>query len=159
MLRDLPEDVVLMYFEGLAEDLIRSHLSPEWSFAYDRAVRRVGLCNFSKNQISVSRHFAVNATEEEFEQVVLHEIAHALAGHGAGHGEFWQFIARAIGYTGGRKTAAKMAVTAPWQGVCPAGHKHERHKRPTTTVSCGACSKKFSQEHIISWEYRGKQKR
>lgn len=137
----------------LSQELIYNYLGESWSFGFDRAVRRAGLCNYQKKLITVSRHFAAHASQEDVQQIVLHEIAHALAGPKAGHGQLWKQIAKQIGYVGGRTTNIKMLVEAPWRGTCSNGHEHERFKRPNRKLSCGLCSSRFSTDHLIEWEY------
>ena len=43
---------------------------------------------------------------------------------------------------------------APWLGSCPNGHVHYRYKRPTRTVSCAKCSRRFDLRYEISWQKR-----
>src|SRR3954471_23173893 len=85
-----------------AHALIDLHLDRSWSFAFDNAKRRAGLCNYTEKRISVSRYLAARWSMEDIEQVLLHEVAHALAGHRAAHGPRWLMTARRLGYTGAR---------------------------------------------------------
>ena len=94
-------------------------------------------------------------TDDEVDQVLLHEIAHALAGPGAGHGPRWKRVARDIGYLGERVWTEPVGDDlAPWVGTCPAGHAHYRHKRPTRPLACGRCARKFDPANAIAWERR-----
>ena len=63
-----------------ADALIALHLDSKWTFAFDRATTRAGLCDHRMHRISVSRHFAERFDDDEIHQVLLHEVAHALAG-------------------------------------------------------------------------------
>lgn len=144
-----------------AEALIRHHLDPEfgvgtWSFAFDHAKRRAGLCNYQLKRISVSRYLAARFDDDEIHQILLHEVAHALAGPDAGHGAQWKRIARELGYVGGRTHDGEIAhELAPWHGSCPAGHEHARFRKPSRQMSCGKCSRRFSNAHLIRWQRRG----
>ncbi|MFV0434506.1 MAG: SprT-like domain-containing protein [Leucobacter sp.] len=144
-----------------ADALIRMHLEPRfgagsWSFGFDRAKRRAGLCNFDERRITVSRYLAEKFEDDDIHQVLLHEIAHALAGPKVGHGREWKRIAAEIGYVGGRTHDGEIAhESAPWVGVCPEGHTHYRFRKPTRITSCGVCAKGFSRAHVISWQRRG----
>lgn len=139
-----------------ANALIATHLDPSvWTFGFDRAKRRAGLCNFTDHRITLSRPLAELAEDDEVHQVLLHEVAHALAGPRAGHGAKWKSIARDLGYVGGRThddTASQHL--APWLGSCPAGHAHARYRKPARPQSCGSCAKRFSAEHLIEWRKR-----
>ncbi len=136
-----------------AEALIALHLDPAiWSFGFDSAKTRAGLCNYSAKRITVSRHLAARFEDDDIHQVLLHEVAHALAGHAAGHGPRWRAIARELGY-GGRRTHDGETATelAPWVGTCPAGHVHYRYRRPSRPMACGRCSTRYDPAHAIAW--------
>jgi predicted SprT family Zn-dependent metalloprotease len=137
----------------MAEDLLAVHLPGRgWTFGFDRAVRRAGACHHAERRITVSRHLAERADEPEVRQVLLHEIAHALAGHRAGHGPRWRARAARIGYTGSRLHGSPIAEErATWIGACPAGHEHRRFRKPTRETSCGLCSRRFSPANLITW--------
>lgn len=147
--------MVLHDARARAEALMTQHLGSEWTFVFDRARTRAGLCNWTAHRISVSRVLAEHMSDAEFDQVVLHEIAHALAGHAAAHGPRWRQTARRIGYLGGRTHELPAARDlAIWVGTCPAGHEHGRYRRPTRAVSCSHCAPRFSRAHLISWRRR-----
>jgi len=139
-----------------ADALIRLHLNPaEWSFAFDNAKKRAGLCDYGKKRITMSRYLAARWEDDEVHQTLLHEVAHAMAGVGAGHGPAWRSVAASIGYVGDRTHTGETAVElAPWVGTCPAGHVHYRHRKPTRALSCAKCSRSFSRAHLISWQRR-----
>ena len=114
-----------------------------------------GLCNYDAKRISVSRLLAARYEDDEIHQVLLHEVAHALAGARAGHGPRWRQIARDLGYEGKRLHGGAIAdELAPWVGHCPQGHVHYRYKRPTRVVSCAKCSRRFDPRYEISWRKR-----
>jgi len=140
----------------LAEQLIAEHLpGGAWSFAFDSAKRRAGACDYGRRRITVSRYLAAKTDEDDVRQVLLHEIAHALAGHAAAHGPKWRSIARGLGYTGERLHSGPIAdERAPWVGSCAAGHVHYRFRRPTSPLSCGLCARGFSRAALITWERR-----
>lgn len=139
-----------------ANALIALHLDPDvWSFGFDHAKRRAGLCNFTAKRITVSRYLAVRYEDDDIHQVLLHEVAHALAGPDAGHGAAWKRVANELGYVGGRLLdGGAAAELAPWQGVCPNGHEHFRYRQPTRTQSCGKCSRGFNPRYAIDWQKR-----
>ena len=143
-----------------AQALIHHHLDPvhgagAWTFSFDHAKRRAGQCDYTARRITVSRYLAEKFVDDEIHQVLLHEVAHALAGPTAAHGPEWQRIAEELGYIGGRTHDGEIAhERAPWIGRCPAGHEHFRFRRPTRESSCAKCARGFSREHIIVWERR-----
>ncbi len=138
-----------------AEALITSHLDDSWSFGFDNAKRRAGLCDYTRKRISVSRYLAARYEDDEIHQVLLHEVAHALAGAGAGHGPRWKATARELGYVGGTTHHGETATElAPWIGVCPAGHVAYRHRRATRPTSCAKCAPFFDERHAFTWTRR-----
>lgn len=139
-----------------ADALIALKLDPNlWSFGFDNAKRRAGQCNFSTRTITVSRYLAARYDDDEIHQILLHEVAHALAGPRVGHGAKWRAIARDLGYEGSRLHKGETAdELASWVGVCPGGHTHYRFRAPTRQLACGVCSRRFSSAHLIRWERR-----
>lgn len=126
-----------------------------WTFDFDRAKRRAGLCNFTDRRITVSRYLAEKYELVEVRQILLHEVAHALVGPEVGHGPTWRSTAASIGYTGGRTHDGEIAhEQAPWVGQCPAGHEFFRFRKPTRPSSCTKCARGYSPEHGIRWRRR-----
>lgn len=142
-----------------AEALIAHHLDESWTFRFDHAKLRAGKCDFTRREISLSRYLAARHSDTENEQTLLHEIAHALAGHEAGHGAAWRRTARAIGYTGERTHNGEVAHEyARWVGVCPSGHEVLRFRRPSKPMSCAKCVRRFDRRFLIEWRDRGIQR-
>jgi hypothetical protein len=138
-----------------ANALIALHLDPSWTFAFDNAKKRAGLCDYTHKRISVSRYLAARWPDDDVHQTLLHEVAHALAGPAAGHGPLWKRTATSLGYVGGRTHDGPTPTElAPWVGTCPNGHVHYRHRRPTRALSCAKCSRSFSRDFLISWTKR-----
>lgn len=138
-----------------ADALIAQHLDSSWSFGFDNAKRRAGLCDFSRKRISVSRYLAARYDDDVNHQTLLHEVAHALAGPKAGHTATWKKIAHDIGYVGGTTHHGETAVElAPWVGRCPAGHEAYRHRRPSRATSCVKCARFFDERYLFTWTRR-----
>lgn len=87
--------------ETLAHDLMAAHGLDRlgWTFAFDSATRRMGLCRYAPRRISMSRHYVSHADEKSVRNTVLHEIAHAKAGPAAKHGPRWRAVAVSLGAT------------------------------------------------------------
>lgn len=137
------------------EALIRLHLDPTWSFGFDNAKRRAGLCDYTRKRITVSRYLSARYDDDTNHQTLLHEVAHALAGADAAHGARWKAVARDLGYVGGVTHAGETATDlAPWVGVCPSGHTAYRHRRPARATSCVKCAPRFDQRYLFTWTRR-----
>ena len=141
---------------ALAERKMAEHLDVQvWTFKWDNAKRRAGLCNYRDQTISISSYHAQVHSIDETLQVVLHEIAHALCGKDAGHGKVWLATAKSIGYRAERFTGKEIASEfAPWVGQCPAGHEHFRYRKPTQALACGLCGRSYSRANVIEWRSR-----
>jgi len=139
-----------------ANALISLHLDPsEWTFGFDNAKTRAGLCNFTTKRISVSKYLAARYDDDEIHQVLLHEVAHAMAGSRAGHGARWKAQALELGYEGKRTHDGAIAdELAPWVGTCPRGHMHYRYRQPKRVLACGRCSRSFDAANRIDWVRR-----
>ena len=143
--------------QHLAVSLLREHLPPGWSFGFDHARKRAGACHYRDRRITVSRHLAAMHPLEAMHQTLLHEIAHARAGHAAGHGPEWRRAARALGYVGGTTHSLEVPEhLARWVGRCPNGHEIPRFRRPSGGAprSCARCSRRFDRRFLITWHER-----
>jgi predicted SprT family Zn-dependent metalloprotease len=144
------------YIAFLAKLKMQEHgLQEPWEFIFDSAKQRAGLCNYTDHQISLSKYLVEYHNLDQSEQVILHEVAHALAGKDAGHGPNWKQIAKSIGYRGEKFTGKEIAEqTAKWIGECKNGHRHYRYKSPRAQLACGYCGKGFSRRFLITWTER-----
>jgi len=82
----------------LATSLIEAYLpGGEWSFRFNTRVHALGVCAYHSRTIQLSRQWTLATPWEEVSDTVRHEIAHAIAGHRAGHGAEWQEAALRVG--------------------------------------------------------------
>ena len=79
------------------EDLIEDHSLYGWTFVIDHAKNRVGQCRYTSKEIGISLSHLQYGTPEAIEDTITHEIAHAIAGHGEGHGPRWASVHRSLG--------------------------------------------------------------
>lgn len=107
-----------------------------WQFKWDRSVSRFGCCKWKSYTISLSKPMTELNSAEEVEDVIRHELAHALAGSNAKHGPAWKIQCRVTGarptrcYDGRVTTPPK-----PWLGVCSGcGAEFPRHRVPRGTA-------------------------
>jgi predicted SprT family Zn-dependent metalloprotease len=138
--------------QKLAEHLMKLHKLPStWSFAFDRSKVRFGKCNYGKREISLSRHLVQLNDEKEVRETILHEIAHALAPRGAGHGPAWKSVARSIGCSGQRCYGQEVRRPKPrHKATCPSCKRViYRHRR--TRIACGECAPVFNPKYAFIW--------
>ena len=133
--------------ENLALVLMEDHgIGSTWSFAFDGAKRRCGVCNYNTRTISVSRHFVRMNDEAAVRDVVLHEIAHALVGPKAdAHGSAWKLQAMRIGARPERCASGVDMPEGNVEGVCGprCPVRHTRHRMPPKRLldayQCNRC--------------------
>lgn len=145
--------------EARAIELIDRYLpGAGWRFRWDNSRRRAGVCIFGTREIHASRPLAVRWNAQRCEQVILHEIAHALAGPRAGHGRAWVRVAESIGCRRERYDDAGLArESAPIVGCCPNGHEFFRYRMPSGPRSCSLCHRGFDARFLITWRRRAAQ--
>ncbi len=139
---------------ALARELLTEHQLHDWQFAFDHARVRCGSCHYRTRQISLSRHFVALNDTYEVNNVLLHEIAHALAGPGVGHGAAWQELARRLGARPETRAPQFVAMPAPsWSLVCRGCRQivAQRHRRvlDLTRVRCRTCG---VQDGELIWQ-------
>ena len=140
---------------NMARTLMQEHGLTAWRFTTDNARRRFGVCKHSTQTISVSLPLMRLNSESVVRDTILHEIAHAKAGYGAGHGAYWQKIAQEIGANPKRcyDSAEVQQPPKPWTGICPnttCGRVVQRYRR--ARIACGkCCAGKFNAEYLFIW--------
>jgi predicted SprT family Zn-dependent metalloprotease len=102
----------------------------DWSFAFNRRKRTLGLCVYHRRTIELSSHFVHRNGAAEIRDTLLHEIAHALVGPGHGHDAAWRRQCLAIGARPVRCGVANMPP-GHWRAHCGGcGRAFHRHRRP-----------------------------
>jgi predicted SprT family Zn-dependent metalloprotease len=139
-----------------ARELMDRHGLNAWTLRFDGAKQRAGLCRHDRREISLSAPLVSLYSEDEVRETVLHEIAHALVGARHGHDAVWRATAVRIGASGRRLVREDAPrVDGDWAGMCPAGHRVTRHRRPGRPQSCATCSPTFDTRFLLSWTHRG----
>jgi predicted SprT family Zn-dependent metalloprotease len=146
--------------EALAHELIAHYLPGEWTFAWDRAVRRFGACRSDLRRISLSRHLTALNEETVVRDTLLHEIAHALAPASSGHNAAWRRIAASLGAQPERciDPGTVRLPNPPLVGRCPAcGWEVRAHRRGD--VACRRCCVRhnrgrYDRRFALRWERR-----
>lgn len=126
----------LIAAETLAVFLMKRHklIDKGWTFKYDNAVKRFGVCRFRSKTIGLSKKMVLLNEKEKVMDTILHEIAHAIAGYEAGHGEIWKHVCIQI------------------------GAKPNRYYNPAKTnmvelkyyAKCGACGKEHQKARLVN---------
>lgn len=149
---------------SLARTLMNKHGLGHVPFEFDRGKTRLGACHWSRatrqvTKITISSHYTELLPEDEIRYVILHEIAHALAGFNQAHGPAFVRQARALGIKPDVCASPSASPKGAWSAVCPAGHSGSRdmHRAPGRVRSCSKCSPgKFNADAILIWSKDGR---
>lgn len=134
----------LQDIESGTRALMAEHGLTDWTFAWDNAKVRAGACHYRTRRITLSRAiFSYSqAAADDWRDTALHEIAHAKAGSGAGHGSAWRAVARSIGCRATRCHALP-TPPRPIRGLCSPGcsatHQRDRFPKPHLRYRCRRC--------------------
>ena len=140
-------DVERLAHSLLARHEARSGLDAAWGFGFDLSTSRAGVCRYDDRRIDLSVSYCLRATQAEIEDTLLHEIAHAIAGHRHHHDDVWKTVARAIGCTAERCHDVNH-TPARWLGECGCGQQWRR-QRLSRRLRHGARCRKCGGE--IAW--------
>jgi predicted SprT family Zn-dependent metalloprotease len=132
-----------------------SHLN--WKFGWLRTKTTLGLCDFTKETISLSKHYVSLNPESCVRDTILHEIAHAIVGHGHGHDRVWKAKARELGAVPkqgkDQNTTPGYVAGYRWVADCKhCGQRLGRHRLPRGRYSCGKCYRLHPGDATLSWK-------
>jgi predicted SprT family Zn-dependent metalloprotease len=144
-----PPTPLLTRAKELATQLLATHGLAEWQFAFNTNKRRAGVCRYPARGrpgcIELSRHYVLRNPEDEVRDTILHEIAHALVGHGHGHDEVWKAKCVEVGARPERCYGEEVEMPrGRWRATCGGcGKDYDRHRRPKrmTGWHCRKCGK------------------
>ena len=144
----------LIKAENKMLNLMEKHNISNWSFGFDRAVKRLGHCIWMKNgrkvrKITLSRVMTESRSEKEVENTMLHEIAHAIDYETRGfssHDNIWKEIALSIGCDGQRTNKVDKKIVKnnyKWLAICSEhGVLGGWQRKPKDNKICKKCGNK-----------------
>ena len=146
---------------NIALRLMRQHGLSDYTFKWDRAVRRFGCHNGRLKTLSLSRPMTEHENNEKrVINTILHEIAHALDYRKRGysnHDSEWKRMAKSIGCSGERcssDSGVDKSQFMKWVATCPSCEREVYYARKTKVdKACGSCCKKHNNNKYTS-EYR-----
>lgn len=133
-----------------------------WQFKFDRAVSRLGCCNYRKRTISLSRLLCEKNLDNwmEIHDILLHEICHAfnVKVHGRqrdNHGPKFKAIAKALGCNA-RASISKQSTNLNlvdyyrYTYACPAcGKEYPRNTKMRKPGSCSKCDLRYNSKYQL----------
>ena len=111
-------------------------LNQKWKFAFESCKRSLGRCHYNLKKITLSKWYVQLNEEDDVEDTILHEIAHALSfirygSKGAGHGILWKRICLEIGATPQRVHKGILEYPSnhfKYVDTCCCGITYKRHR-------------------------------
>ena len=144
--------------KALALEELTKHNLSHWTFKFDNAKTRFGYTLYSTKTISLSKSLTQDNPRAQVYDTILHEIAHALAGPGTGHGPIWKAQALAIGCSAERQfTSADVNMNLRYRATCTVCLKtHHMARRPKNDKACATCCRtyagnKFDVRFLLRW--------
>lgn len=129
----------LQVAENICTQRFVAQRGAEWRLELNGRVTAVGLCDYRKKVVSLSKHY-LDRDEAYIRNTMKHEIAHALC-PGEGHGTVWRLVFLALGGDGER--TAKDVTNRPdsaikWKVIHKdTGEVFAKYSRkPTRDFSC-----------------------
>ncbi|MEX2400980.1 MAG: SprT-like domain-containing protein [Rhodothermales bacterium] len=144
----------------LMDEFGRDHLGRSlqelgWRLQFDGAKRRLGLCKWKRRGrivriLSLSRHFARQHGWDVMEDVVRHEIAHAIDYERRGkslHDRTWEMLAEKVGADPTRilDSAELDDPESKYVGICPScAAEHPFYRRVKRVHACPDCCRRHN---------------
>jgi predicted SprT family Zn-dependent metalloprotease len=113
-----------------------------WTFVFDKAQRRAGICRYAQQIIGLSKPMVVSHDRpfSDIRNIILHEMAHALVGSKHGHDAVWRKKANEIGCTRDRCHQMHFA-NYRWHITCPCGANDLKRLKLTKRMKSAVCSR------------------
>lgn len=135
------------------------HGLESWSLRLNSRKRVIGLCSYARMTLELSVHLIDTNEWQMVEQVILHEIAHALT-EGHAHDEVWRETARAIGVKNPRSRCdLPVQINGRYQATCDTcGKTYHRHRKSMRMgqTACPLCCNnfnagKYTSRYALTW--------
>ncbi len=134
-------------FDTLGRDLVGESLAARgWTFGFDRARKRLGVCRSASKRITLSRHLTQALPDSEVEDTIRHEIAHAIDWEQRGfsnHDAAWKRVAARCGARPQRCFGGDLPrdEASPYVGSCPScSSQTPIYRQPVRALWCAACT-------------------
>ena len=126
--------------EFMDKSVATGELGADWTFGFDLAPARAGICRHQDKRVNLSASFCLKATRREIEDTVLHEIAHAIVGQRHGHDAAWRAKALELGCSGAVRHAVSHTI-AHWVGECGCAGRWLRHRLRRSVAQGRVCAR------------------
>lgn len=141
----------ITHAQELVRGLMDVHGLTDWRLEFRNFTTTGGRCYYQQKSIALSRKLVPLWDADAVKATALHEIAHALVGHGHGHDDVWRMKLLSIGGDG--KRTHSNAVVERWKLLCPScGELGRRARRPARNrrYLCVTCREPIVIEQLAA---------
>jgi predicted SprT family Zn-dependent metalloprotease len=131
----------------------------DWDFRFNHRKCDLGLCfgptKHHRGRIELSTYLVKLNNTKQVHDILLHEIAHALAGWHHGHDDVWKAKAREIGAPAERLCNTANCAPPDYRAVCPNckviyyRHRQVKHAKRGAYQYCKTCGKKNGRLEFV----------
>jgi predicted SprT family Zn-dependent metalloprotease len=142
----------LMDAHGLSHvPFVESNAKRQFGVTTYRVTRRFGtVVNEELLSIGLSKPLTEVNDEACVRDTILHEIAHAKAGHGAGHNYQWKLVAMGLGCNPSHTCGEGVkSVAGKYQATCPCGLDHNMYRMPQRRKICRRCKASLDFKRVL----------
>lgn len=142
----------LMDEHGLSHvPFVESNAKRQFGVTTHRVTRRFGtVVNEELLSIGLSRPLTVVNDAACVRDTILHEIAHAKAGHSAGHNYQWKLVAMGLGCNPSHTCGEGVkSVAGKYQATCPCGLDHNMYRMPQRRKICRRCKASLDFKRVL----------
>lgn len=124
---------------------------PGWEFRWDKATVRAGCCHEKLKRITMSKKITELNSWEFVEDIILHEIAHALVGVKCKHGKVWKAKCVELGCRPERYCSPEVVrPKMKYKAICPnCGYVWYRNRK--ANGCCCRCLRKYDPRFELEW--------
>lgn len=142
--------------EILANKLMQEHglVKTGWVFGWQKSRSKFGVCNYSKKTIFLSLELVRLNDLYEVTDTILHEIAHAIAGHKAGHGTEWKKVCIQIGCKPVATFNSQEAITNCTKFIAVCNQCNKEHISDTQKQIYCWCQIGEYKKEFLNWASR-----
>lgn len=136
----------------VARSYMRKHGLEDWSLQFVRVHSFAGRCNYRRRIIQLNENWTERAMPADVRNTILHEIAHALVGHGHGHNSVWHDKFIGIGGNGETKaTDHGLHATKKYVVHCAKGCDDVayRQRKDVRLINGRVCLKHRAKLHYV----------
>jgi predicted SprT family Zn-dependent metalloprotease len=142
----------LEYYKELANDLFSKYKLSKWILIYNTKIKNIlGYCYYDKKEIHLNKSLVLTAPYEFINDIMLHEISHAIVGREHYHNDKWKKVFLSLGGSG-NITYDQDYISYKYVAICNVcSTSFGRHIKPQIdrNYSCPKCSPNYNDNYKL----------